>query len=481
MNSFLKKTISFVLVLIISLGICLPTGAAKVSGAVPVEIGYSLSADKIYKGETVEVKFFFKNFEEANIDCTAFQLDVYVDSAIFTAESMKCTLDGTGAMMFTTKFNSGENKVKTVYFNPAQGLPKNSKDICTMSLKLNRDFEAATDVQLNITLAMVLDIDNNRYDVTYSSPVVKCLPLSEKPEEPSATPGTTPSGGSVIETISPSVSATPGTTGNDATTAPSANEYTVTYYDVNGRVIMSEKVKEGNAATNSSVPYRPGYIFVGWSVVAGTLKNVTSNMDVTAVYEVNDTLYTIEVEGGTVNGDGKSAKVKYDDCVVVELDESSVPEGKYFAGWKKSGSDKVVSFNKKYSFLATGSATVSPTYSDTEVKASPQTVLYNSVINADGVIFTSENYIPDGYSYSGSGIIVTKSDVIGGLDDVFVLNGQETVTYRSNKNSVNSQFSLVSSNLNDSFHVRSYLIYKNESGEKTTVYSDIGYYAPESI
>lgn len=476
MNGFLKKTISLILVMIISVGIITPAGVASVKGATPVEIGYALSADSLFVDDTVNVRFFFKNFAEANIDCSAFQLDVYVDPQIFTVETMKCTLDGTGAMMFSTKFNSGENKIKTIYFNTQSNLPKDSTDICNFTLRLNRNFEKATDVQLNVTLAMVLDINNNRYEVTYSSPVVKCLPSSGRPSvTPSVAPGTADS---VIETIPAGTTAPVTTDQPSATEAVDAKEYTVTYIDVNGSIITTEKVKEGQPAKNSEIPYRPGYDFIGWRVNSGSLKKVVSDMSVTAQYKVGENLYTIKVQGGTVNGEYAPLKAKYDDCVVVKLDEVSIPSGTYFAGWKKSGCDKVVSYNKTYSFLVTGSADIVPVFSQTQMIPVPQTILYNCVVNSDGIVFTSENYIPDGYSYSGSGIIVTKDATIGASSDSFVLNGQNTTTYRANKNSFNSQFSLVSYNLADSFYARSYFIYKSEAGEKFTVYSDIKLYDP---
>ncbi|MBE7064525.1 MAG: hypothetical protein E7384_01755 [Ruminococcaceae bacterium] len=477
MNGLLRKALSLILVTVITAGMFVSYRAAVAESASPVDIGYTTTASSVCKGDTVTVKFFFKNFADANIACTAFQLDVYIDPEIFTAESMKCTLDGTGAMMYTTKFNSGENKIKTIYFNTAGSLPKDSKDICNFTLKLNRDFEKATDVQLNVTLAMVLDADNNRYDVTYSSPVIKCLPLSEKENVPTTTP---PSSIAPIQTISPAETETPiGTPeiGNNEENSD-VKFYTVTYLDTNGRVITTEKVKEGGLAVNYKSPYRPGYDFVGWHVSEGTLKNVTSDMQVTAVYERSETLYTIEVMGGTVNGSYEPIKARYDDCVVVKMDDVSIPEGTYFVGWKKSGSDKIVSYNKTYSFLVSGSVKITPVFSESPKTSLPQTVLFDCVANSEGVIFTSENYIPEGYSYSGSGIIVTKTAGVGKSADMFVLNGASTISYRADKNARNAQFSLVSHNLTEAFYARAYLIYRNSIGEKITVYSDIDSYDP---
>ncbi|MBQ8165339.1 MAG: InlB B-repeat-containing protein [Clostridia bacterium] len=530
MNNFLKKTISFILVMIISAGIFISGDNFGVKGAEPIEIGYSISTESLYQGDTVEVKFFFKNFEEVNVDCTAFQLDVYVDPAIFSVGTMKCNLDGTDAMMYTTKLNESENKVKTIYFNTRSSLPKDSSDISTMTLTLKKDFAEITDVQLNITLAMALDADNNRFDVTYSSPVVKCLPLSEKPAEPTVTPPVSPSAAAstapfVTSSAAPSVtdkppetipptdvvpSATPvatesvnlptattdsydapvGTANSgsapavteDSADTPSETvkkEFTVTYLDSNGRVIKSETVEEGNAATNSKVPYRPGYDFLGWTVSSGTLKNITCDVTAVAVYEISDVLYTINVTGGTVNGNNTSVKVKYDDCVIVKVDESVIPENKYFVGWKKTGSDKVVSYNKIYSFLVTGSDDVVAVYGDTVSDVLPQTVLFERSVNTEAVIFTCESFIPAGCSYSGSGIIVTKDENIGKSVDLFILNAEGTTSYRANNNSINSQFSVINHNLAEVFYARSYLIYSDANGDKVTVYSDINIYNPE--
>ena len=59
------------------------------------------------------------------------------------------------------------------------------------------------------------------------------------------------------------------------------NTYTVTFKDYSGRVIDTVSVKEGDDATAPSNPKRDGYTFSGWS---SSIKNVTSNLTVTAKY-----------------------------------------------------------------------------------------------------------------------------------------------------------------------------------------------------
>ena len=59
------------------------------------------------------------------------------------------------------------------------------------------------------------------------------------------------------------------------------NTYTVTFKDYSGRVIGTTSVKEGDTATAPTTPTREGYTFSGWS---SSIKNVTSNLTVTAKY-----------------------------------------------------------------------------------------------------------------------------------------------------------------------------------------------------
>ena len=63
-----------------------------------------------------------------------------------------------------------------------------------------------------------------------------------------------------------------------------------------------------------------------------------------------------------------------------------------------------------------------------------------------------------------------------------MLNGTNTDTYRADKYSINSQFSVMSlSLLSEVVYVRAYLIYKNSNGEKITVYSDIEMHDPSDF
>lgn len=62
------------------------------------------------------------------------------------------------------------------------------------------------------------------------------------------------------------------------------NTYTVTFKDHDGTVLKSETVNHGSNATSPTNPTRVGYTFTGWDIA---FDNVTSNLEVTAVYEIN--------------------------------------------------------------------------------------------------------------------------------------------------------------------------------------------------
>ncbi|MBQ4167944.1 MAG: InlB B-repeat-containing protein, partial [Clostridia bacterium] len=76
------------------------------------------------------------------------------------------------------------------------------------------------------------------------------------------------------------------------------NTYTVTFKDWDGTVLKTQTVNYGGAATAPADPTREGYTFIGWDVA---FNNVTSNLVVTAQYEQNAPSQYLK---GDVNCDG---------------------------------------------------------------------------------------------------------------------------------------------------------------------------------
>ncbi len=74
--------------------------------------------------------------------------------------------------------------------------------------------------------------------------------------------------------------------------------YTVTFVDYDGTELKSETVENGAAATAPVDPARVGYTFTGWDVA---FDNVTSNLTVTAQYAINKYTVTFMADGETVD------------------------------------------------------------------------------------------------------------------------------------------------------------------------------------
>ncbi len=77
------------------------------------------------------------------------------------------------------------------------------------------------------------------------------------------------------------------------------NQYLVTFLDWDGSVIAKDYVNHGSAATAPADPEREGYTFIGWDT---DFSNVTGDLTVTAMYEENEVPPTVLI--GDVNCDG---------------------------------------------------------------------------------------------------------------------------------------------------------------------------------
>ena len=99
------------------------------------------------------------------------------------------------------------------------------------------------------------------------------------------------------------------------------DKYTVTFVGMNGAVIGYDYVYEGQAATAPEVPEVEGYTFVGWDQ---DFSNVTSDMTVTAQYEMTVKMYSLKLE---VEGGGKLYFGRYN--AFGELQEVEATESEY--------------------------------------------------------------------------------------------------------------------------------------------------------
>lgn len=129
---------------------------------------------------------------------------------------------------------------------------------------------------------------------------------------------------------------------NDKTTKEEVKEYLVSFYNYDGTLLYSVKVKENESVTfNGSSPTKPSneeynYEFDGWDK---DLKNIQSDLEVHAVFkELAITFYNVSF----YNYDGTlicSIKVKEKEEAVYNLDNPTKPSDEEFdyefIGWDK--------------------------------------------------------------------------------------------------------------------------------------------------
>ncbi|MCR4800294.1 MAG: C10 family peptidase [Bacteroidales bacterium] len=108
--------------------------------------------------------------------------------------------------------------------------------------------------------------------------------------------------------------------------------YFVTYYDWDGTELGTEEVKENKDAVYVPNPKRDGYTFIGWDK---SLKNITSDMSVTAQYEEKPLIfYTVTY----MDWDGMELGTEQveDSWDAVGLSPNPQRDGYTFVGWDKS-------------------------------------------------------------------------------------------------------------------------------------------------
>jgi uncharacterized repeat protein (TIGR02543 family) len=105
------------------------------------------------------------------------------------------------------------------------------------------------------------------------------------------------------------------------------NTYTVTFVDRDGTVLSSQAVEHGSAATAPAEPTHTGYTFNRWDKA---FDEVTGNLTVTAVYEINTYTITYDLDGGTVSPTNRASYTAESPAFTLNNPTKS---GYTFAGW----------------------------------------------------------------------------------------------------------------------------------------------------
>lgn len=107
------------------------------------------------------------------------------------------------------------------------------------------------------------------------------------------------------------------------------NKYTVTFEDGDGVVLDTKIVEHGSDATAPSSPdNKEGYHFTGWDK---PFTNITGDLTVKALYEINEYLVTFVDYDGTILD---TQTVKHGSAATAPSNPDNM-EGYYFSGWDK--------------------------------------------------------------------------------------------------------------------------------------------------
>ena len=115
-------------------------------------------------------------------------------------------------------------------------------------------------------------------------------------------------------------------------------KYTVIFQNEDGSLIKETKVEHGENAINPSAPKKTGYTFIGWDK---DYKNVTSDLVITAQYELTVFTITYIVDGEKVNLEPSSYTILSD--ASIDLPNVIEKEGFECLGWHQ-GNTRVVTF-----------------------------------------------------------------------------------------------------------------------------------------
>ena len=117
-----------------------------------------------------------------------------------------------------------------------------------------------------------------------------------------------------------------GTVSNSTSEPVKQITYTVTFKDWNDTVLDTQTVEKGKDAVAPTVPGREGYVFINWNIL---FNNVTRDLIVTALYEINK--YTLSFDSNSGSLVDSIRNIEHNSTVT--LPANPTKEGLHFAGW----------------------------------------------------------------------------------------------------------------------------------------------------
>ena len=242
----------------------------------------------------------------------------------------------------------------------------------------------------------------------------------------------------------------------------------VEFWNENGQFLDSKAVTDGSVEMPAN-PSLTGYSFDDW-YVDDTVKFVNADIvaaltRVVAKYTRGENDTGVSVSGSiNIYENGSDAPTRtitapaYNTEITVAAE---APDGKVFSHWTRDG--EVVSYNSTYTFRAWGAAEIKAVFADEAVAKVPVIVLAKTKI---GNAFMIEYEVPNGCAKIETGIVFNN---LGTPASPTITSFTSKATAKSA--SSRGQFTAMGEE-NDNV-VRGYLIYKDNSDNKTyVIYAD---------
>ena len=298
-------------------------GAISPTGAVPVNYGANQSftitpvanyhvadvlVDNVSAGAVTT--YTFTNVTAAHTISATFAIDTY--TLTYTAGA-NGTITGTTSQ--TVDYNTSGSAVTAVP-NPHYHFVEWSDDVATAA---RTDTNVTANISVTATFAIdtfSVTFDKNGGD-TEASPTTRTADYNTTVTLPTA-PTRTGYSFSSWNTVAGGTGTMFGGTTVTADITVYAqwtiNQYTATFKDWNGDTLGTSTVPYNTAATAPSNPTRTGYTFSHWDV---PFTNVTTNMDVTAIYTINQYTVTFDKNGGDTDANPTFKTTNYNTTVTV--------------------------------------------------------------------------------------------------------------------------------------------------------------------
>ncbi len=262
--------------------------------------------------------------------------------------------------------------------------------------------------------------------------------------------------------------------------AEDSGYYNVVFVDsLRKAVIDEQKVASGTSAVAPELEKTYGeYTFLKWDKAFDC---VTGNMIITSVYALSDELFTVT----TVIGEETTEQVyRYNEAVILNIEDSDIPEGKVFAGWSYDG-ETIVNSNRTYKFYAYQDMTVTAVFTDESQKEDATVILETAIKEqTDGTYkaeFMVTRYIPKDYVFVSSGLLLTQNGKLA-TEDILTLEGnsnadyqEEVMMFRTVRTENEGQYKLTAETTSDkTLYARGFVVYLNTgTGELVTLYTDV--------